>query len=83
MMAATATPACREAHEATYEALIRIAGLTDALYHLAPGHAGLSTDDPDNNAILSLIAVLEEKAEVASKRHAVEWDAAHGKATPC
>ncbi len=69
------SPEWREAYDRTDEALVRIEGLTRALYMLAQEHPVLGSSDPDAEALVSLILVLEEKAKQASKRHSDEWAA--------
>ncbi len=64
----------REAHERTSEVLSRLTGLSRALYQLAMEHTDLNTSDPINEALISLMALIEEKAEQAGTLHSVEWN---------
>lgn len=73
-MDANPRAAYREAYEATDQTLIRIKGLSRALYDLGMSHPVLGSSDPDSEAIMALIYVLGEKAERALNGHNAEWD---------
>jgi hypothetical protein len=64
----------REAHERTSEVLSRLTGLSRALYQLAMEHTDLNTNDPINEALISLMTVIEEQAQQVGTLHSVEWD---------
>lgn len=83
MSKADLTPAYRDAYEQTSETLVRIAGLATAVGQLAISHTGINSSSPDDNAIHSFIALLEEKAEAAGKQHQAEYSAVFAKAEPC
>lgn len=63
----------RDTYEKTCEALIRVAGLATAAYHLGIEHPALGSSDPVCNSFMTLLALLEEKAEAAQALHEAEW----------
>lgn len=63
----------RDAYVATEESLQRVEGLAHALYQIALDHSDLGSSNPTSEAIVTLIALIEEKAKLAAEQHSAEW----------